>query len=90
MDTLGRAPEQTGFRPLRAAKAAFWAGAIWFLVGTAGVVYLMADADSNGLFSGSAQGRVYILVTIWANVLLTAVLTWLLAAFLWWRGTAAK
>ncbi len=87
MEMLGREPKPGQFNPLLAATLLAWAGAIWLVVGTVGVIYLLADSGGERLFFGAgAQGRVYTVLTLWPGMATFTVWSWLLAAFLWWRA----
>jgi hypothetical protein len=68
-----------------------WAGGLWLVLGTIGVVYLVTQAggSESGLFWGSSsEGRIYALLMLWPGVFTATLWAWAVAAFLWWRSTA--
>lgn len=91
MESLGREPKPRSFNPLFTAKVLAWAGGVWLVLGTIGVVYLVSQAggtDDGFFFGNGAQGRIYALLTLWPGVFTATLWAWAVAAFLWWRGTA--
>lgn len=83
METLGREREPRRFDPRLAARALAWLGALVFVLGTAGCVFLVTRDDAGVFGPGGASGWVYTAVTVEPLVVMATGILWAVAALLW-------